>query len=64
MPELHELTGDSAPPEESDEDRAERIYRNSMAWVVVTGGTTSSTVPEIVSGEEELTGLADDNPTA
>lgn len=38
MPPLHELTGHAPPPEESDEEREARIYRNSMAWVIVTGG--------------------------
>ena len=38
MPELHDLTGREPPPEETDEERADRIYRNSMAWVIVTGG--------------------------
>jgi hypothetical protein len=44
MPELHDLTGREPPPEETDEERADRIYRNSMAWVIVTGG--AQTEPE------------------
>lgn len=39
FPALHELTGDAEPlPEETEEEREQRFYRNSMAWVIVTGG--------------------------
>jgi len=40
LPPLHELTGHKPPREETDEEHAARIYRNSMAWVIVTGGNT------------------------
>lgn len=39
FPALHELTGEHEPaPQETEEDIEARIYRNSMAWVIVTGG--------------------------
>lgn len=37
FPALHELTGVPVR-EETDEERAERHFRNSMAWAIVTGG--------------------------
>lgn len=43
FPPLHELTGHGAPPEETDEEREARIYRNSMAWAIVTGGAGAPT---------------------
>lgn len=45
FPPLHELTGHGAPPEETDEERAARHYRNSIAWVIVTGGAESADRP-------------------
>ncbi len=39
LPALPELTGDAAREiEESDEERDARLFRNSMAWAIVTGG--------------------------
>jgi len=39
LPELYELTGEAPPePEETEEEHAARIWRNSMAWVIATGG--------------------------
>jgi hydroxymethylpyrimidine/phosphomethylpyrimidine kinase len=46
MPELHDLTGREPPAEETNEERAERIYRNSMAWVIVTGGAQTEPAEE------------------
>lgn len=46
LPELHELTGTAPPPEETEEEHAARIYRNSMAWVIVTGGAQTEPAEE------------------
>jgi len=47
LPELHTLTGEPAPrDEETDAEMAERVMRNSMAWVIVTGGNAEPKEPD------------------
>lgn len=55
FPELHELTGTTPPEEEeTEEERADRIQRNLMAWAVVTGGYDPAAAAD-AAAEEPLT---------
>lgn len=50
FPELHEMTGQAPQFEETDEDRELRIYRNSMAWAIVTGGEGAPKFEDMADG--------------